>query len=153
MMKNLVSLVMVIAIVLVGATTAFADYPNYLGGNKNYILWNGRQGYGMYIDRNSLNVEMYNPPRYIIAIDWVGVPNAYGGSTAIDSRQRERFSYDWNNKRIYRVFGTGELRYIDPNSSQAEGSYYADAAEIAFYLAYRMKFLGTYPESFYDLMK
>ena len=159
MMKNLVSLVIVTAIVLVGATTAFADYPNHLGGDRNYIMFDGHQGVGRYIDRSSLNVEYYNPPRYVIAIDWVSVPNADRGATTIDSRYHERFNYDWARGIIYRIGDDGILKGIagkwwdNTVVSRAEGGAFAPAAEIAFYLAYGMRFLDIYPDSFYDSIK
>ncbi|MBR2178994.1 MAG: hypothetical protein IJ862_01170 [Selenomonadaceae bacterium] len=157
-MKNLVSLIMLLSIMLIGATTAFADYPKYLGGDRNYIFFDGHQGIGRYVDKKSLNVEWYKPPRYIIAIDCVSVPDADRDATAINGRYRERFNYDWARGIIYRI-NDGTLKGIagkwwdSTEVSRAKDGAFAPAAEIAFGLAYNMKFLEIYPADFYDFMK
>ena len=58
------------------ATSAFASYQTYLGGDSNYILVDAHMDTGWYVDKSSLNVQMYNPPQYIIAINVCTVPNA-----------------------------------------------------------------------------
>ncbi len=47
-------------VVLLTASAAFAEYPKYLGGDRNYILCDGHMGVGFYVDRSSLNVQKYD---------------------------------------------------------------------------------------------
>ena len=66
--KVLVFLAMYIVLMLSTINVAFADYPTYLWGDKNYILCGAHMGYACYIDKSSLVVEEYNPPTYRLAI-------------------------------------------------------------------------------------
>lgn len=58
-------------IVIVGAES----YPVYLNGDRNYILCDAYKETAWYLDRSSLNVQKYDPPQYIIAVNVVTVPD------------------------------------------------------------------------------
>lgn len=121
-------------------SVAFADYPDYLNGDRNYILAGGHMGYGWYLDKGSLAVESYNPPNYIITVDVVTVEDANKGNTAIYSRKTMRYGYDWNNRKMY-SFWNNQWHYIPPVGSLAETGHQF-SGEMAFYIAYNMKFYG-----------
>ena len=152
MVRKIFSALLMLSVMLAGSV-ALADYQKYLGGDRNYILFDGIQGVGRYVYAPSLSVDEYNPPRYVISIDWVSVDDAYRGKTQISARDRVRFGYDWDARKIYFVNDGGEWKMIDPEGSRASGSAFAGAAEIAFALAYNLKFLGIYSEDFYDFMR
>lgn len=131
-------------LMLLIATTAcaFAYYPTYLGGDDNYIMVDGHMGYGYYVDKSSLNVQMYNPPQYIIAINVCTVPDADRGNTDISGVQTMRFFYNYDLRKMYIDHHTGssDWRYLDPHGSWAETGIGMPAGEKAFELAYGMEF-------------
>ena len=61
--------------------TAFASYPDYLGGNRNYLLCGGHMGVGYYVDKSSLVVQKYDPPTYRISVNVLSVDDADNGNT------------------------------------------------------------------------
>ena len=126
------------------SAVASAEYPQYLNGDRNYILFDGFQGGARYVCRNSLSVESRN----VISIGWV-----YAEDGKITVRQNVRFGYDLSARKIYFVTDGGDWKLIEPEGSRASGSAMAGAAEIAFCLAYGEKFLGIYPDKFYDFMR
>ena len=124
------------------ATSAFASYQTYLGGDSNYILVDAHMDTGWYVDKSSLNVQMYNPPQYIIAINVCTVPNASRGNTSISKVQTMRFFYNYDLRKmsIDRHTGSSDWRYLDPNGCWAETGISMPAGEKAFELAYGMEF-------------
>lgn len=129
-------------------------YPDYLNGDSNYILCDGHMGYAWYVDRSSLTVQKYEPPQYIIAVNVVTVPNADRGNTAISEVKTYRFFY---NSDLGQMYVDSQLndnwRYLNPRGCWAETGIVMPAGEIAFALAYNMKFYGSYAgfsDSFYD---
>lgn len=62
-------------IVIAGAES----YPVYLNEDRNYILCDAYKETAWYLDRSSLNVQKYDPPQYIIAVNVVTVPDADRG--------------------------------------------------------------------------
>lgn len=126
-------------------------YPDYLNGDSNYILCDGHMGYAWYVDRSSLTVQKYEPPQYIIAVNVVTVPNADRGNTAISEVRTYRFFYNSDLGQMYVDSRLNDnWRYLDPNGCWAETGIVMPAGEIAFALAYHMKFYGVYSDSFYD---
>lgn len=119
---------------------AMADYPDYLNGDHNYVICGGHMGYGCYIDRSSLVVQKYEPPIYIIAVRLITVADADRGNTAIEHENIARFMYNWETRKMYQLHGDS-WHYIKPVGSMAETGHYF-AGELAFYMAYHMKFYG-----------
>ena len=144
-------------VVLCISVIANANYPTYLNGDRNLILCDGHMGVAWYVDRNSLVVQKYDPPQYIIAVNVVTASSAYndendfynGGRGKIKEVTTKRFFYNWDLREMY-IDTTGKdgWRYLKPNGSWAETGISMPAGEIAFYLAYKMKFYGG--KSFYD---
>lgn len=121
---------------------AEGGYPKYLNGNRHLIICGGHMGYGAYIDTTSLVVEEYNPPIYKLAINVLTVKDADRGNTTVDSMVTTHFMYNWDSKRMYQTWQSDDRwHYIAPVGDMAETGHYF-AGEMAFYLAYSMKFYG-----------
>lgn len=119
---------------------AYAPYPDYLGGNKNFIICGGHMGIGWYLDKSSLVVQEYNPPTYRIAVNVLSVEHADEGNITPYQTETEQYLYDWNKKAMYKLNDKG-WRYIPPVGSMAETGHHF-SGEMAFYIAYHMKFYG-----------
>ena len=158
--------------------SAEAVDKEYLNGDKNYIYCGASMGAGFFVDRNSLSVEKYNPPQYIISIDVVEVGNYFNnGSTKISRRKNCKFMYNYSTRKVYiytpDVISRQDMRKryetqvqkidqsIDWNSDwvildvyYGEGTgHYKDAAEVAFALAYKLKFSNSnFYENYYRLI-
>jgi len=156
MMKKFFS-ILVCTLLLSITTIAYADYPTYLNGDRNLILCDGHMGTAWYVDRTSLVVQKYAPPQYIIAVNIVTASSAYnndadfynGGKGKIQNVKTVRFFYNWDLREMYfDTTGHDGWKYLAPHGSWAESGINMPAGEIAFYLAYKMKFYGSKP--FYD---
>lgn len=152
-MRKLFSIVVMLFVLSI-STVAFANYPTYLNGNRNYVLCDGQMGVGMYLDKSSLNVEKYAPPQYIISVDVVMVGDADRGKTEIGSRKHCRFFYNYDLRQMYNdTYLNDNWSYIPTEGSRAETMLRLPAGEMAFYLAYNMKFYGVLPRSVYNSLK
>lgn len=149
-MRRLLSIVLLLS-VLVMSSVAFANYPRYLNGDENFILIDGHMGTGWYVDRTSLEVQDYDPPQYIIAVNVISARSAIddekdfynGGMGVITGVSTKRFFYNWDSRQMYiDRDGNSDWRYLDPNGSWAETGIAMPAGEMAFALAYGLKFYG-----------
>ena len=140
--------------VFAASSVAFANYPTYLNGNRDLILCDGHMGMGYYVDRTSLVVQKYEPPQYIIAVNVVTAVSAIGderdfyagGRGTITNVRTMRFFYNWDLRQMYvGPVENDNWRFIPPTGSWAENGVSMPAGEIAFYLAYHMKFYGSKP--------
>ncbi|WP_298677788.1 hypothetical protein [uncultured Megasphaera sp.] len=151
MKKILLLLSLVCTLLLAGTAMAYDPYPNHLGGDDNYILVDGHMGVAWYLDRSSLYVEKYEPPQYIIAVNVCQVNGADRGNTAISRVLTERFFYNWDLRQMYvDRDGSSNWRYLDSNGSWAATGIVMPAGEMAFYLAYDMRFYGCFDSEFYQ---
>lgn len=100
-------------------------------------------------------VSKYEPPQYIIAVNICMVTNANQGNDAsIQHVVTNTFFYNWDLKRMYWDAGHGDQNwiYIAPTAPRATAMVGKPGGEMAFYLAYNMKFYGSgagYSNSFY----
>ena len=117
-----------------------AQYPDYLKGNRNYILCGGHMGQGWYLDKTSLVVKQNNPPHYIITVDVLEVANADRGKTDITYRNNCRFSYDGAKKKMY-SYWQNAWHYVEPVGSMAQTGH-EFSGEMAYYLVTGEKFYG-----------
>ena len=148
MKKWFAVLVMFCALLLSSVAGA---YSPYLNGDSNFILCDGHMGTAWYVDRSSLVVEKYAPPQYIIAVNVCTVDNANNGNTEISKVQTLRYFYNWNLREMYADRdGNSNWRYLDPHGSWSKTGISMPAGEIAFALAYNLKFYGVYSSSFYN---
>ncbi|MGM9529146.1 MAG: hypothetical protein ACI3XH_04030 [Phascolarctobacterium sp.] len=132
------------------ASVCGAGYSIYLNNDKNYILCDGHMGQGWYIVRDSLAVEKYEPPEYIISVEMVAAESAVGsvedfyngGIGKITNCFSKRFKYNWDAKTMFVEYNK-DWRYLNPVGCWAESGVFMPAGEIAFALAYNMKFYGS----------
>jgi len=123
------------------SNTSFAKYPTHLNGDKNYILVDGHMGVAWYVDRSSLKV--------VSAQSAINDENDFysGGRGVITGRKLYHFAYHWDSKQMYlgdgSYYGAADWKYIDPRGSWADTGIIMPAGEMAFALAYNMKFYGT----------
>ena len=149
--QKIALLVGMLWIAMLAMVGAYSAYPAHLGGNPNYILCDGHMGVAWYVDRSSLVVQKYEPPQYIIAVNVVRTYDADKGSTVIQGVETKRFFYNIDLRQMYvDSDGTNNWRYLNPNGSWAATGVSMPAGEIAFALAYGMKFYGIYDNSFYN---
>ena len=60
---------------LISSTTFAASFADkFLDGDSRYIEVGGSMGNGFFIDRESVDVELYDPPIYIISMEILSVP-------------------------------------------------------------------------------
>lgn len=153
MRKIVATFVGVIMMMLASVAVA---YPDHLNGDSNYILCDGHMGTGYYVNRSSLNVKQYKPPIYIIAVNVATVPDADMGKTKISDVKTYYFLYKYNDREMYvpaEKDSDYDWRLLKPRGSYAETGISMPAGEIAFYLAYKLRFYGEragYGDSFYD---
>ena len=77
---------------------AHAAYPDWLNGDRDYVLTDGHMGTAWYMKKSSLNVEQYNPPIYIISVSVYTVDNADCGNTNFSNVRIMRFRCDWDSR-------------------------------------------------------
>jgi hypothetical protein len=98
-----------------------------------------------YIRKSSVNVEKYAPPEYIITIETLGC-DLDGNVTG---KQTEKFFYEYDNKNMY-YRRAGEWIYIQPNTFEAVNTEMRSIGEMAFYLAYGIRFWNCLDDKAYD---
>ena len=142
-MKRILMLLLGLLVFAVSGV-AFANYPMYLNGDRNFIRCDGHMGTAWYVDRSSLVVQEYEPPQYIIAVNVVSVQDADMGNTAIHDVRTMRFFYNYDMQRMYidRHPNDSDWRCLNPNGCWAEIGIAHPAGKIAFRLAYGMDFYG-----------
>lgn len=146
MKKLLFSLLAVCLCLFCSAFTANASFPTHLNGDPNFIFLTAipQSGTAFYADRSSLEVEKYEPPQYIVAINVCTVPKADRGYTDIAKVTTHRYFYNWNLREMYiDRDGNSDWQYIAPNSPRSQSMVSKPCGEMAFYLAYGMKFYGS----------
>ncbi len=122
-----------------------AQLSNEMHANPYNFIRYGAQGMDsvFYIDKSSLAVVKYEPPRYEIIIRNIVVGSA--------TDEFLSYSYDYKSRRMYvkladRHSGAKSWIYIDPKNIKGRSIYqqnwesYLAAGEIVFYMAYNMNF-------------
>ena len=146
---------MVAAVLIFSNTAALAKdiYPETLE-NGNLILVDGGMGVGRYADKSSVSIDKYAPPFYELSIDIFSVnfsdkyyrenDTYIDGPYNIGESFKLSFKYNWDSKTIFiKQNDLWKVWDLNRSYSHAEGNpLYPNAAEVAFYSAYRMKFFG-----------
>ena len=148
--------ILLVFLMIMFSTSGYAMYPIYLNGDNNYILCDGHMGQGWYVVRDSLAVEKYESPEYILRVNVVTAESAIGdvekfysgGKGKITKKSNLRFKYNWQAKEMYFESDKG-WKYLNPVGCWAETGVTMPAGEIAFALAYKMKFYGS--RTYYDV--
>jgi len=172
MKRKSIALLMIIVVMNFMSVAFAADEENYFKGDKNYILCGAAMGAGFFVDRNSLKVEKYDPPIYILSIDILDAGYYFmdRSKSHLGRRYTDRFMYDYSQRKMYLYTpnGGGDMKwryenyyrdnkeklnknidwnsqwtYVDPDVFYGEGAVFPTAGEIAFALAYGVKFHGS----------
>lgn len=123
---------------------------------QNYIALGGAgTGISVWLCKTSFDVQQYEPPKYIIAIQQAVYSNQ--GSRGISAYfvSKRRYLYDYNKRKIYVEEddrkGNVSWKYLDPKNangpSVSTDSKDIASAEFAFYFAYNQSFFDK-PLSF-----
>lgn len=143
-MKNMILILISWIILSFNHCNANQMYPDYINGDMNYILCDMHMDAGWYVIKNSITVEKYEPPQYIIIVDVATVPKASYtyGNTKISSIKKYRFFYNWDLKEMYvdKTIGTSDWSFIEPRGPWAKTGIIKYAGEMAFYISYNKKF-------------
>ena len=137
----LIFLICILNLKLVSAGEEYVGYSDYLGGDRNYLMTYGHQDSAMYMDKRTLSIEKYDPPIYVISFDEVMVHQAAFGNTDIAWREKYFYLYNWDERKMYCLY-KDSWHYISPTGNRIETSGLV-AGEMAFYIAYKMKFYGS----------
>lgn len=181
-MKKFIVLTILLCTVMISSTASAIDKV-YFNGDNNYLFCGYTQGVAFFVDRNTLNVEKYSPPIYIISVAVVNVRNYFNGGNQLGSRRNYRFKYDYLTRKMYLYTPEGgeslrkryenqyrnnpqkmneardidwnsEWTYVFPEVFYGEGAVFPNVGEIAFALAYKIKFHTKehkrYQGNFYD---
>ena len=158
MMKKILFLLLFLFLAVAALPSAYANYPTYLNGDRNFILVDGHMGIAWYVDWSSLVVQSYEPPSYIIAVNVISAQSAiddvqdfyHGGEGTVTGIKTYRFSYDWGSRRMYADSGSQGWKYLNPWGCWAETGIRMPAGAMAFALAYGLRFYGEFEKEAYD---
>ena len=141
---------LIFSIFLSNSAIAGEIYADHLNGDPNFILVDGHMSSAWYIDRSSLVVQKYAPPQYIIAVNVITVNNYERGNRSISKVTTMRFLYNWNTKDMFIDRDlNNNWRHLRPNEPWSDTGIVRPAGEMAFYLAYNLKFHGNFTSDFY----
>ncbi len=154
MQRKIIQIIVVISLLLLYTGSVFADYPRYLNGDPNCIIFAGHMGTGWYLKKNSVQVVSENGPVTELTVEVLTVPNAYDGNVNYSNIKKYSFYYDESTQTSInsgmspqKVMGyydrNGTLSYVDPKGSMAEIRITLPAGEMAFAIKYHKKFYGN----------
>lgn len=114
--------------------------------NKNpseyYFLYSSGSGLSDYLDIKSFNVELYNPPIYIISFKQVEYSLGYRGEVNIFFTH-SRYKYDYTSRKVYfEKTVNNKLEW-----TEIEHWKMKDAADLIFAIAYNMHFYDKYDKN------
>lgn len=158
-MNRIFLTVMFFLLVFTASTvSAFGRLPNsdeilaeMRANPSNFVQYGGMStGVGLFIARNSLNVEHYSPPNYIISAREVFRFNSGRIDKVEEGILKDsivRYKYDISAKKMYiETLDENKNRYWKYLNPSARKTYHDDnpiaAGEYLFYFAYKMSFYG-----------
>lgn len=151
MKKVLLLITLIFSIFFSNSAIAGGIYTDHLNGDPNFILVDGHMSSAWYIDRSSLVVQKYAPPQYIIAVNVITVNNYERGNRSISKVTTMRFLYNWSTKDMFIDRDlNNNWRHLRPNGPWSDTGIVRPAGEMAFYLAYNLKFHRNFTSSFYE---
>mgnify|MGYP007102079488 CR=1 FL=1 len=148
-MKRLISIfAFFICILNFNSTHADNIYQDYFNGNRNYLFCYSSMFAEIenivYLDKKSLVVQKYDPPIYTLAVNICSIRRDYGESTTkLQGYSTLYFMYKLKPRSMY-ILRNGSWHHLsavyeDYSDSDIE---FVRAGEMAFYIAYKMKFYG-----------
>lgn len=127
-------------------STAFAAVNPI--NDPNLVLFYQHQGLQNFLLKNSIHSHFQNSLR-VISFDFISFDSIQPDNTDWQHVESMQFAFDESNRKVYFFDHNGNLDFLDPNGTIAQGSGYAQGAEIVYFLATRHKFYGTFDDNFY----
>ena len=126
----------------------FANYPDFLNGDKNCVICGGWQGHALYVVKDSVKIVENNYPWVKLMFDCLDA-NFLKANDAnhgiIYDYKRETMSYLYNQEKIemYVVLDDGRTKYRRPygNCMADIGHFYP--GEVAYCIAFDKGFYST----------
>lgn len=146
MVKKIFSAVLILGVMLFSNFATAAENPR---ADKNFMLFYQHQGYQYFLKKSTLTLENAESP-YIISFKYIVFDSIQPKNTNWDKVNQMAFAYDVDSRKVYFAGPNGELTFLNPAGTVAEGSGYAYGAEKIFYFVFGEKFYGTYDEDFYN---
>ena len=121
--------------------------PQYLWDDENYPRVWTQMDDAFYLDKSSINIEMEDPPRYILRALILSTPLLHNHKDIMPlSIKVERLLYDEEEEKMYAWWWQDmQWHYMPPDGCNAESGRGMRVGEAAFYLAYGEKFYGAAP--------
>ncbi len=139
----------IIAVVMLqGVCLASEAQPRYMrpyyDGNRD-LIWCSFHGVTeYYVDRQSVEVELCDPPEYVISIDIVKIDISKKDDFRIVGSDTRKFYYDEENEEMYIYHPwSDEWIYQRHAAHWKKDARFTKAGEIAFYLAFGSAFYGS----------
>ena len=127
------------------SSTSAAKNPN---NDPNLVLFYQHQGLQNFLLKNSIHSQYQNSLR-VISFDFISFDSIQPDNTDWNRIESMQFAFDESNRKVYFFDHNGNLDFLDPYGTIAQGSGYAQGAEIVYFLATRHKFYGTFDDNFY----
>ncbi len=116
----------------------------FYDGNRDMIWCSSHGGIEYYVDRQSVEVELCDPPEYIISVDIIEVDTNEINNYKIRGSKTRKFYYDEENEKMYLYLPwTDEWVYQRFAAHWEKDARFTKAGEIAFYLAFDSAFYGS----------
>ncbi|WP_346687494.1 hypothetical protein [Megamonas hypermegale] len=163
-MKKTVDCIIILTILMISSVCLAASAKEiYFNGDKNYIQYDSGMGRIWYVIVNTVNVQKYNPPEYIVAIDVVQVNpenNTMGKPWTV------RFLYNYDLQKMYiesynpdnRTYYWDYLKNPQESVKYHVSSVPIGMGELVFAIAYNMSFykdgpLSEYAKRYFETLK
>ncbi len=146
MVKKILSALILFSVVICASADAAIRTPD---DDPNLVFFHRHQGLESYFFGNSLRTAEENSLMFI-SFDFVVYDSIHPQNTRWDHVENMTFAYDESTRKVYFVDQQGNLDFLDPKGTIAEGSGYAMGAEIIYYTVTGKRFYGTYDDDFYS---
>ncbi len=117
--------------------------------DPNLIKFYQHQGYVNFLFLDSIQSHFQDSLR-IISFNFFVFDSIQPANTDWDRIQSMQFAYDESTRKVYFIYPNGDLLFLDPNGSIAQGAGYAFGAEIVYFLATGNRFYGSFDDDFYN---
>ena len=136
-MKKFLS-VLAFALCILSVNFCFA---NPYDDNPNYIRVRHAPNSFAYINKNSVDVQEYNPPHYQIAVHYVVVVEGRGGENTTQEYDIAK-RYNWDTKETFHLNEKGVWQKDDIKGNLARDARSRAFCDAIFRAAYGMDFYG-----------
>ena len=117
-------------------------FPDYIGDNRNFLFCFARMESAFYLDKTSIVIQKYDPPIYTIAVNLVQVANDDIQLRDVKTiyfmyKLKPRSMFVPKNESWHHLSAVYKDESMENNDIE-----FVRAGEMAFYIAYKMKFYG-----------